>query len=1001
MTDTSSLAITHATTDSPPVRAPRASPAVTDGASDSVAPDEEDYTIKCICRFEEDDGHTVFCPRCDSWQHISCYYPSEDVPEVHNCVDCEPRPLDRRRAVEHQQERRIEEKTTDVDRKSRRPGPKSNKRKSKDRDVNEPNQKRHDSTGRDHLPAKKSKASHRPSASTSGAGVPASSRNRRPSSSVAMTPTNSDSHVPLYSNEFLQLYDRDHTFVEKDSNLLPGVSFVDGIISWLRDPDTMPRITEGLSPEDFAKHCEAAFDSRWPTLTTHTFTDSTIDIDGKHPTFKILKTQDPIRKNEIVGEIFGEVGHVDHYKANPGNRWKTLLHPEPFVYFSSQLPLYIDSRQEGNQLRYIRRSCKPNVMLKIYITNSRQYHFCFVAKTDIPADSEITVMWYLDPALVKASKRKFKQGPEDSANEADAPTCFSNTLADFGGCACGRRQDCLLANLDRRSNTVSNKPTKSKVKIKTKTKPMASPIDAGSASISRAGSEITKHADEDDAVATDARSTPGSARDRATHSRDVSPMTTNQQSLPELSSRERRKIADAEKQFQQLEKGAVGTKRKKRVSGPSAQPLAGSRATQTGEFGTKEVTHKPATHDTSGSGQSHSPTAMSPGTMATDQHFPSRKVSAKPPPPPPETIDRYKPSPYRRVGPYVDAETQLYEGDVEFELDHLEHVRRGYRVDFLFPDRMMKARIFGGTNTDGDREQKARWDAGDRSVIPSGVIPWWCNYFPYPLDDRPQYDLLPKDAAIMGIPLDHGPLVLPLRWSFWQRRELDMPIRMGDVIIQGLPNPLIPPDGYEGPSGQGDITMQEAPLNNDSSKPLGPFPWPSTAAHTIRIPRADNNDSVRSSMPPPSGLNIQSPLSPQSTPAGSSATAASRDTASSHHFVPPPTSAPVVTPAKKKLSLGDYLMRRETMANTPTSDTPQAPEGPQDSTPVWVTRTQHYVAIATLPDDWREPRPRSPTSDADGSADAHIGQNEPSVSQDVPMEDAPDPAPTNTASISS
>ena len=991
MTDTSSLAITHATTDPHPVRAPRASPAITDGASDSVAPEEEDYTIKCICRFEEDDGHTVFCPRCDSWQHISCYYPNVDVPEVHNCVDCEPRPLDNRRAREHQMERRHEEKSEGVDRKPKRPGTKTNKRKSKDTDVNELSLKRHDSnsSARDQPPAKKPKGSHRPSASTSGlSGVPAQSRNRRPSTSVAMSPTSPDPSTPLYSNEFLHLYDRDHTFVEKDSNLLPGVSFVDGIISWLRDPETLTRVTEGLTSEAFAQNCEAAFDSRWPTLTTHTFTDPNTEIGGKHPTFKILKTQDPIRRNEIVGEIFGEVGHIDNYKANASNRWETLQHPEPFVFFSSQLPLYIDSRQEGNQLRYIRRSCDPNVLLKIYITNSRQYHFCFVAKRDIPADSEITVMWYLDPTLVTATKQQFSPGSEDSAIEAEtASTCFSNTLANFGGCACGRHQNCLLANLDRRSNTVSNKPTKTKGKAKAKVKAAASPMDPGRPSISRAGSEITKHMDEEDAV-TDARSTSGSARDRTTHSRDVSPSATNQPSLPELSSRERRKIADAEKQFQQLEKGTVGTKRKKRVSGPSAQSTAASFSTQTGDRGAKEGPKKTVPRGTSVTGKSHSPTAISPGTVATGKHTPPRKPTARPPPP--ETIDRYKPSPYRRVGPYVDASTQLYEGDVEAEFYHLEHVRRGYRVGVL-PDKLMfKAMFSAGSKTEGDLQQVDRWNAGDRSFLPSGVIPWWCSYFPYPLDDRPQYDLLPEDAAIMGIPPDHGPLVLPLRWSYWQREQPKppaRPYRFGDVTITGLPYPLIPEED--------DITMQEAPLNNDSSKPLVPSPWPSAVAHTFRIPGADNHGSLHSLMPPPSISNILAPPTPHHISAGSFATAANRDTASSLPLVPTPVSAPVATPAKKKLSLGDYLMRRETMANTPASDTPQAPEIAPNATPVWVTRTQHYLAITALPDDWREPRPRAPTADADTDG----GKNEPSDSQEVSMEDPPNPAPTSTEPV--
>jgi len=49
-------------------------------------------TIKCICGFVEDDGNTVLCESCDTWQHILCYYDrSELVPEDHACGDCDPR----------------------------------------------------------------------------------------------------------------------------------------------------------------------------------------------------------------------------------------------------------------------------------------------------------------------------------------------------------------------------------------------------------------------------------------------------------------------------------------------------------------------------------------------------------------------------------------------------------------------------------------------------------------------------------------------------------------------------------------------------------------------------------------------------------------------------------------------------------------------------------------------------------------------------------------------
>jgi hypothetical protein len=63
--------------------------------------DEEDSTIKCICELTYDDGNTVFCEKCDTWQHIICYYESVDhVPDDHQCADCRPRPVDAKAANE-------------------------------------------------------------------------------------------------------------------------------------------------------------------------------------------------------------------------------------------------------------------------------------------------------------------------------------------------------------------------------------------------------------------------------------------------------------------------------------------------------------------------------------------------------------------------------------------------------------------------------------------------------------------------------------------------------------------------------------------------------------------------------------------------------------------------------------------------------------------------------------------------------------------------------------
>ena len=78
---------------------------------------DEEYTIKCICGLEDDDGNTVYCEQCDTWQHTECYYRGENgiIPTMdvlssidHICAECKPRLLDTRAAMERQENRRAQ-----------------------------------------------------------------------------------------------------------------------------------------------------------------------------------------------------------------------------------------------------------------------------------------------------------------------------------------------------------------------------------------------------------------------------------------------------------------------------------------------------------------------------------------------------------------------------------------------------------------------------------------------------------------------------------------------------------------------------------------------------------------------------------------------------------------------------------------------------------------------------------------------------------------------------
>jgi rubrerythrin len=78
-------------------------------ALDDTNGGEELLTIKCSCGISDNSGDTdlCLCEKCHTWQHIACYYESNRyVPEVHECIDCTPRIVDRKKVAEKAMQRR-------------------------------------------------------------------------------------------------------------------------------------------------------------------------------------------------------------------------------------------------------------------------------------------------------------------------------------------------------------------------------------------------------------------------------------------------------------------------------------------------------------------------------------------------------------------------------------------------------------------------------------------------------------------------------------------------------------------------------------------------------------------------------------------------------------------------------------------------------------------------------------------------------------------------------
>ncbi|KAJ4300505.1 SET domain-containing protein 3 [Collariella sp. IMI 366227] len=584
------------------------------------ADEEEPYTIKCICNFAGDDGNTILCETCDTWQHIGCYYPdnSDDVIRddfVHSCVDCQPRYVDRQRAIQRQKARTavlpVEEA---ADKKPKRPPSKSHKKKPKPSDLQINSAQPGASESTKHIshqdnphPPKKTKNSHKPSQSVSS-----QAPKRSPSHGTAklaqptpLSPATTPPDLPddfelhNYSSGFLSLYN-EQAFQIVNTNSFSDLRVSNTMAAWLRDPAKMQQET-GLTYSDVFQKLPSNMDAL--RATPEIELAKKVIPPGTVMQWQCLRASTAIEKDVPLMEVNGQVGFQAMYCADPEHRWSELSAPLPFVLFHPLLPLYIDTRREGSEARFVRRSCRPNAVLETYLSGGGGYHFWLVSDRRIAAKEQITIPWdFRFPTAEKTHALRVLGLGDDMASVDTEPTVEESDyqkyggwvhliLSEHGGCACNLGPECAFARFHRnylaKSQPRVNLP-KSK-KRKPKAQHAISPTSTGHATNSRAPSEghledIPEH---------DRRSVSSTSRSKPP-SRDMTP-TARQGSfdtlgiLTEPTDRDKRKVAMVEDTFRRMEQQQQQPQRKrKRVSDGSSVSQAKvsktSSAAQTPNF---------------------------------------------------------------------------------------------------------------------------------------------------------------------------------------------------------------------------------------------------------------------------------------------------------------------------------------------------------------------------------------------------------------------------------
>jgi uncharacterized protein len=598
MTEKLSALSTQSAVPSQPVLVSAPPPAVQDAPrpAEQAAEGEEPYTIKCICGFTDDDGNTVYCETCDTWQHTFCFYPNngEDANRDdfdHSCHDCKPRPLDRQQAVERQRQRLGAplSVTKNASTKPRRPPSKNHKKKLKPSELQlnghapSENPNKH-SIPHEHPPAaKKAKSAHKPSQSIS------SHAKRSPSYGTTRanhghppSPANTPPELPLdfeihnYSSGFISLH-ADHDLQITSSNTFANLNISNTLSLWLRQPDRMREDTNQTF-EDVFNTWPAHFDSVKPSLRVEF---KKILLPGETiARVQYLTSTSPVEKDTPLMELNGQVGFQKDYCVDPDSRWEEVSSPLPFVFFHPMLPLYIDTRREGSRARYVRRSCKPNTVLDTYLSDGSEYQFWLVSDRHIGSHEQITIPWDFRLPTTVMTRWLHLLGLGDDDVRSDEPEIDSVeyariaswihlVLSEYGGCACDLGSNCAFARFHRNSLAkIQTRPNPSKKKPRKPKNHTISPTSTGQATNSRAASEghLDDGLDLDGRSMSDSRSKPPS--------RDMTPPRQGSFDtlgiLTEPTDRDKRKVAMVEDSFRRLEQQP--SRKKKRASDGTGNP---------------------------------------------------------------------------------------------------------------------------------------------------------------------------------------------------------------------------------------------------------------------------------------------------------------------------------------------------------------------------------------------------------------------------------------------